>query len=76
MPPLSAQIVRFGPFQLDLRAAKLHDNASRTKLPEQPFQIMVALLEHPGDVVTREELRQRLWGVGYFVDYEQGLNTA
>jgi len=73
---LIAQIVRFGPFQLDLRAAELHHNGSRTKLPEQPFQVLTALLEHPGDVVTREELRQRLWGSDTFVDYEQGLNTA
>jgi TolB-like protein/DNA-binding winged helix-turn-helix (wHTH) protein/Flp pilus assembly protein TadD len=76
MPPLPAHIVRFGPFQLDLRAAELHHNGSRTKLPEQPFQVLVALLEHPGDVVTREELRQRLWGSDTFVDFEQGLNTA
>ena len=76
MPPLSAHTVRFGPFQLDLRAAELHHNGSRTKLPEQPFQVLVALLEHPSEVVTREELRQRLWGSDTFVDFEQGLNTA
>jgi len=76
MPPLPAHAVRFGPFQLDLRAAELHHNGSRTKLPDQPFQILTALLEHPGEVVTREELRQRLWGSDTFVDFEQGLNTA
>jgi TolB-like protein/DNA-binding winged helix-turn-helix (wHTH) protein/Flp pilus assembly protein TadD len=76
MPPLSAHTVRFGPFRLDLRAAELHHNGSRTKLAEQPFQVLVALLEHPAEVVTREELRQRLWGSDTFVDFEQGLNTA
>ena len=74
--PLPAQTVRFGPFQLDLRAAELRDNGTTTKLPEQPFQVLVALIEHTGDVVTREELRQRLWKSDTFVDFEQGLNTA
>ncbi|MGB9073486.1 MAG: winged helix-turn-helix domain-containing protein [Terriglobales bacterium] len=76
MQSLPAHTVRFGPFQLDLRAAELHHNGSRTKLAEQPFQVLVALLEHPAEVVTREELRQRLWGSDTFVDFEQGLNTA
>jgi TolB-like protein/DNA-binding winged helix-turn-helix (wHTH) protein/Tfp pilus assembly protein PilF len=76
MQPLPAQTVRFGPFQLDLHAAELRHNGSRTKLPEQPFQVLIALLEHPEDVVTREELRHRLWGADTFVDFEQGLNTA
>lgn len=68
---LSANTVRFGPFLLDLRAAELHHDGSRTKLPEQPFQVLVALLEHPDEVVTRDELRQRLWGSDTFVDFEQ-----
>ncbi len=76
MLPLLAHAVRFGPFQLDLRAAELHHKGSRAKLPEQPFQVLVALLEHPGEVITREELRHRLWGSDTFVDFEQGLNTA
>jgi TolB-like protein/DNA-binding winged helix-turn-helix (wHTH) protein/Flp pilus assembly protein TadD len=76
MSPLRAHTVHFGPFQLDLHAAELCHNGSKTKLPEQPFQVLVALLEHPGDVVSREELRQRLWGSDTFVDFEQGLNTA
>jgi TolB-like protein/DNA-binding winged helix-turn-helix (wHTH) protein/Tfp pilus assembly protein PilF len=73
---LPAQTVRFGPFQLDLRAAELHHNGTKTKLPEQPFQILCELVEHPGEVVTREELRQRLWRSDTFVDFEHGLNTA
>src|SRR5512135_3587638 len=73
---LPAQTVRFGPFQLDLRAAELQHNGTKTKLPEQPFQVLCELVEHPGEVVTREELRQRLWRSDTFVDFEHGLNTA
>ncbi|MBZ5616872.1 MAG: winged helix-turn-helix domain-containing protein, partial [Acidobacteriia bacterium] len=73
---LPAQTVRFGPFELDLRAAELRHNGTKTRLPEQPFQVLVALLEHQAEVVTREELRQCLWGSDTFVDFEQGLNTA
>ncbi len=68
--------VRFGPFQLDLRAAELHNNGTKIRLPEQPFQILVQLVEHPGEVVTREELRQRLWRSDTFVDFEHSLNMA
>jgi TolB-like protein/DNA-binding winged helix-turn-helix (wHTH) protein/tetratricopeptide (TPR) repeat protein len=71
-----AQVIRFGPFQLDLRAAELQHNGTKIKLPEQPFQILAELVEHPGEVVTREELRQRLWRSDTFVDFEHGLNTA
>ena len=73
---LPAHTVRFGSFQLDLRAAELHHNGTKIKLPEQPFQILAELVEHPGEVVTREELRQRLWRSDTFVDFEHGLNTA
>ena len=61
---------------MDLRAAELQRNGSKIKLPEQPFQILCELVEHPGEVVTREELRQRLWRSDTFVDFEHGLNTA
>ncbi len=74
--PLTPQTVRFGPFVLDLRAAELHQNGKTVKLPEQPFQVLSALLEHPGEVVTREELRQRLWKSDTFVDFEHSLNAA
>jgi len=74
--PQTPQTVRFGPFQLDLRASELHQNGKKIKLPEQPFQIITALLEHPGEVVTREELRQRLWRSDTFVDFEHSLNAA
>ncbi|MBZ5616326.1 MAG: winged helix-turn-helix domain-containing protein [Acidobacteriia bacterium] len=74
--PLPTQTVRFGPFQLDLRAAELQHNGTKIKLPEQPFQILAELVAHPGEVVTREELRQRLWRSDTFVDFDHGLNTA
>src|SRR5208282_690030 len=74
LPP--ANIVRFGPFKLDLRTAELQYNGTKTRLAEQPFQVLVQLGEHPGEVVTREELRQRLWSSDTFVDFDHGLNTA
>jgi Tol biopolymer transport system component/TolB-like protein/DNA-binding winged helix-turn-helix (wHTH) protein len=74
--PLPTHTIRFGPFQLDLRAAELHHDGTKINLPEQPFQILAELVEHPGEVVTREELRQRLWRSDTFVDFEHGLNTA
>lgn len=67
---------RFGDYEADLRAAELRRNGSRLKLQMQPFQVLVALLERPRDVVTREELRQRLWPEDTFVDFDHGLNTA
>lgn len=73
-PPDS--LVGFGTFQLDLRTGELRKAGVRINLPEQPFQVLKALLEHPGDLVTREELRQRLWREDTFVDFEHGLNAA
>jgi TolB-like protein/DNA-binding winged helix-turn-helix (wHTH) protein len=68
--------VRFGAFQLDLRTGELRKAGARINLPEQPFQVLKALLDRPGDLVTREELRQRLWPGETFVDFEHGLNAA
>lgn len=68
--------VRLGPFHLDVRSAELRHNGTTTRLPEQPFQILVLLVEHDGEVVTREEIRDRLWQAGTFVDFEHGLNSA
>ena len=68
--------VRFGTFQLDLRTGELRKAGVRINLPEQPFQVLKALLDRPGDLVTREELRQRLWPAETFVDFEHGLNAA
>jgi len=67
---------RFGAFQLDLRAGELRRKGLRVKLPEQPLQLLAILLQHPGEVVTREELRGRLWPGDTFVDFDHGLNNA
>ena len=66
----------FGVFELDLRAAELRKRGVRVKLQEQPFQVLSALLEHAGDVVTREQLRQKLWPAHTFVDFDRSLNKA
>jgi TolB-like protein/Tfp pilus assembly protein PilF len=70
------QVVRFGAYEVDLRAGELRKQGLRIRLPEQPFQLLAILLEHPGQVVTRDELQKRLWPDGTFVDFEQGLNAA
>ena len=67
---------RFGVFEVDLRAAELRKRGVRIKLQEQPFQILSLLLDHPGELVTREELRQRLWPAHTFVDFDRSLNKA
>src|SRR6476469_7349858 len=67
---------KFGEFEADLRAAELRKRGHRLKVQLQPFQLLVALMERPNDVVTREELRLRLWPEDTFVDFDHGLNTA
>ncbi len=69
-------VVRFGIYELDIRAGELRKSGVRQKLQEQPFQILYMLVEHPGQVVTREELRNRLWPSDTFVDFDHGLNAA
>ena len=68
--------LRFGVFELDLRAGELRKHGLRVRLQEQPFQVLAVLLEHPGDVVTREELQKKLWPADTFVDFDHGLNKA
>lgn len=68
--------VRFGTFEVDLRAGELRKSGLKIKLHTQPLAVLEVLLERPGEIVTREELRQRLWGADTFVDFEQGLNKA
>ena len=63
-------------FEVDLNAAELRKGGLRVKLPEQPFQILTVLLEKPGELVTREELRNRLWQSDTFVDFDHGVNNA
>jgi eukaryotic-like serine/threonine-protein kinase len=67
---------RFGPYEADLKTAELRRNGRVVHLQEQPFQVLVALLVRAGEVVTREELRERLWPGDNFGDFDQGLNTA
>jgi eukaryotic-like serine/threonine-protein kinase len=67
---------RFGAFEVDLRAGEIYKHGIRLKLQAQPFQVLAVLLEHPGDVVAREELRQKLWSADTFVDFDTGLNGA
>ena len=74
-PPRTRR-TRFGAFEVDLRSGELHKHGIRLKLQDQPFQVLALLLEHPGDVVTREELRQKLWPADTFVDFDTGLNSA
>ncbi|MGC2694654.1 MAG: winged helix-turn-helix domain-containing protein [Candidatus Angelobacter sp.] len=74
MPPVAKY--KFDDFEADLRAAELRRNGARLKLQLQPFQVLVALLERPKEVVAREEIRQRLWPEDTFVDFDHGLNTA
>jgi DNA-binding winged helix-turn-helix (wHTH) protein len=72
----SGQTLRFGLFEVDLRAGELRKNGVKLKLQEQPFQILTMLLERAGEVITREQLRQQLWPADTFVDFDQGLNKA
>ncbi|HLB89441.1 MAG TPA: winged helix-turn-helix domain-containing protein [Terriglobales bacterium] len=68
--------MRFGVFELDLVAGELRKSGVRIRIQEQPFQVLALLLERPADVVTREELRQKLWPADTFVDFDHSLNTA
>lgn len=72
----NSRVLRFGTFQVDLQEGELRKSGIRIKLQEQPFQILTILLERPGQTVTREELRQRLWPADTFVDFDHSLNTA
>jgi len=69
-------VVRFGPFELHPRTGELRKAGVRINLPDQPLQVLTTLLDRPGELVTREELRQRLWSADTFVDFEHGLNAA
>ena len=74
--PVQNGVFRFGSFEADLGASELRRNGIRLKLQSQPFRVLALLLQHPGQILTREELQQDLWPSGTFVDYEQGLATA
>ncbi|MBV9180309.1 MAG: PD40 domain-containing protein [Acidobacteria bacterium] len=70
------QVLRFGTYEVDLRSGELRKNGIKVRLTGQPFQILTILLEHPDEVVTREQLQRRLWPSDTFVDFDRGLNAA
>jgi eukaryotic-like serine/threonine-protein kinase len=72
----AGRIVRFGSFEADFGEGKLTKGGIRIRVQEQPLQILALLLEHPGQLVTREEIRQRLWSCDTFVEFDDALNTA
>jgi TolB-like protein/DNA-binding winged helix-turn-helix (wHTH) protein/Flp pilus assembly protein TadD len=69
-------VVRFATFEMDLRAGELHKDGARVRLQDKPFRLLAALLERPGELVTREELCRRLWPSDTFVDFDNSLNNA
>jgi DNA-binding winged helix-turn-helix (wHTH) protein/tetratricopeptide (TPR) repeat protein len=74
--PLRPSLIRFGVFEADIRAGELRKSGARIRMQEQPFQILLMLLERPAEVVTRDEIRQKLWTGNVFVDFEHGVNSA
>ena len=76
IPHSNPRVARFGIFELDLSAGELRKSGVKLRLQGQPFQVLALLLEHAGEVVTREELQQKLWPSDTFVDFDHSLNTA
>ena len=76
MPQNQKRIAKFGVFELDLSAGELRKSGVKLRLQGQPLQVLALLLERPGEVVTREELQQKLWPSDTFVDFDHSLNTA
>lgn len=74
--PPSKRVYRFGLYEAETRSGELRRSGIKQKIQGQPFEVLVALLERPAEVVTREELRQRLWPSDTFVDFDHSLNTA
>ena len=70
------RVFRFGVFEANEASGELRKHGVRIKLNSQPFRVLTMLLERPSVIVTREEMRQRLWGTETFVDFDHGLNTA
>jgi len=71
-----ATVLRFGSFEIDVASGELRRDGRRVKLQEQPFQVLLHLVQRPGQVVTREELQQGVWCADTFVDFDHGVNTA
>src|SRR5690349_13966681 len=76
MQDVTRKTLCFGPFRLDLTAGELCIGGQRIRLQEQPFQLLKMLVEHPGEVVTRDEIRQQLWPNGTVVEFDQSINAA
>ncbi len=74
--PATPELLKFGPYQVDLAAGEIRKNGLRIRLQEKPLRVLAVLAEQQGQVVTREDLRKRLWPEDTFVDFETGLNTA
>ena len=74
--PPNLRFYRFGTFQLEVQSGELRRNGIKVRLPGQSFQVLLRLLERPGEVVTRDELRRLLWPADTFVDFDEGLNAA
>ena len=74
--PQPATRLAFGPFEVNVQAGEIRKGGVPVRLAPQPFEILLFLLEHPGEVVTREQLNERIWRDGTFVDFERGLNSA
>jgi DNA-binding winged helix-turn-helix (wHTH) protein len=74
--PTSVEFVRFGEYEANLRSRELRRDGSTVRLPDQSFEILAMLLEQPGALVSREDLRNRLWPAETFVDFDHGLNNA
>ena len=75
MPVPTAQRIRFGAFELDRQSGELYKQGAKLKLHGQPIAVLSLLLDHPGELVTREEIRKHLWPDDTFVDFEHSLNT-
>src|SRR4051794_25559007 len=75
-PKAAFRAIRFGAFEIDIPNAELRKKGVRLRLQQQPFQVLVALLDRPGELVAREELIRRLWPDGTVVDFDRGLNAA
>jgi DNA-binding winged helix-turn-helix (wHTH) protein len=69
-------VARFADYEVDFRACELYKSGRKIRLQVQPFNILALLLEHPGEIVTREELQKKLWPADTFVDFDHSLNTA
>ena len=76
MDTFEGRILRFGSFEANVRAGELRKRGLKVRLQDQPFQILVMLLERPGELVIRQEIHQRLWPADTFVDFDHGLNNA